>query len=191
MGTTDIKTLTARITRMIDNPFEADGEFYHQRLSDPTYNGRITVTSNELTRIGALCFIPHRLPHHEMSAQRFKNEYEALYGNVTPAVDPSVVPVDTSTRHDSATNNMVSRIDRADSIRLIVHGSKDRPPVLDAADLHLLISAICMEVPSSQMVSIMPSGKPNWRHVQARDRRLLYVLTLVSKFYGYAGREAA
>jgi hypothetical protein len=207
LGKHDTKTLTAEIKRMIDNPFEADGEFYHQRLSDPTYAGKHEVTSNELTRIGALCFIPkfdprkhdHRVhhphlcyPHHEHSAARFKNEYEALYGSVSPAVDPAREPVQSSpTAHD---NGMAARIDRADSIRMVLFGSQKPPsaPVLDAEGRDLLISAICFGDASEKMVDKLPSGKANWRKAQARSRRVLFWLAVLSRWWGYVSeREVA
>jgi hypothetical protein len=176
------KTLTAEIKRMIDNPFETDGVFQHKRLTDPTYAGKHEVTSNELTRIGALCFIPHRLPHHERSAERFKNEYEALYGSVSPAVDPAREPVQSSpTAHD---NGMAARIDRSHSLRAAM-------AILDKSELDLILTAVCMGIPSRELVSKDKNGRGDWRQAQQRNQRVLLALSRLSRHWGYSSGEKA
>lgn len=107
--------------RRVPDPMMTDAEFLHRmseeieraerssRKPDP-YVGKVWVTENAMTRIGALCFIRDRQDHHERAAEVFKSTYEARYGEGNPAIDASRVRVDTSIMaHDSG---MAAKLDR-------------------------------------------------------------------------------
>lgn len=107
-------------TREVDNPLYTEGLATYHAETGRLEQRKTTVTSNAMTRIGALCFIRpapkgSRMPHHERAAEWFKSTYEACYGSGAPAVDPSKEPVDTSlTAHDAG---MAEAIDRARELR--------------------------------------------------------------------------
>src|SRR4051812_32765325 len=94
-------------TREVSNPSLTNGLLYSEQKNAHL---RVTVEENAMTRIGALCFIRRRQPHHERAAEEFKSLYEARYGGNGGAMDPSRVQVDTSPiAHDSG---MAAKIDR-------------------------------------------------------------------------------
>lgn len=182
------------VPRVVDDPSETFAQFIHGvRTGEPGRgNGKQQVTSNEMTRIGALCFFPKQRPrdphdpkllqpHQDKAAERFKNEYEAIYGSVG-AMNPEGERVDTSPiAHDSG---MAGRIDRGKSIRLAER-------ILSKDQFNLILTCIVMGVPSDDLAPILPSGKPNWRHVKQRNAAILVALTRLSLHWGYIARAAA
>lgn len=124
--------------RVVDNPSLTDGLAYSEQRNQHL---KITVTENAMTRIGALCFIRRREPHHERAAEIFKNLYEARYGSASGAMDPSRVQVDTSPiAHDSG---MAAKIDRTWAIQ---QAEQQMPTQLFDA----LVSCIVLGIPAGE-----------------------------------------
>lgn len=163
-----------------------DAEFLHRMAEEMARTGRapkphigkVWVTENAMTRIGALCFIRKREPHHEMAAERFKTLYEARYGAGNPALDTSRVIVDTSIMaHDAG---MAAKLDRtADIERAIAHlGGAER-----------VISCVVLGVPCADRVDRQPSGQPSKRQLSVAVDALLSDLDSLSTLWGLARRE--
>lgn len=101
--------------------------------------GKVWVQENAITRMGALCFIRKREPHHEQVAERFKNHYERAFGAGNPGSDPSRVQVDTSkVAHDSG---IVSKIEHASKIH-------QAEKALGKEAFDRLVAVIILEIPA-------------------------------------------
>jgi len=152
--------------------------------------GKVWVEENGLSRIGALTYIRRRQPHHERAAERFKNEYERLYGAGNPAMDPSRIQVDTSPiAHDSG---MAARVDRGRSILEVIYGipaTAERagvPAVLSPRSAQRVIASIVLEEPCQSM-AVSDSRKDRDEAVEL----LLADLDTLAVFWGYLARVAA
>jgi hypothetical protein len=100
--------------------------------------GKVWVQENAITRMGALCFIRKREPHHEMAAERFKSLYEARYGHGNTGSDPSKIQVDKSNlAHD---NGMAAMLDRTVELDKAKAG-------LSTEAYDRLVAAIILEIP--------------------------------------------
>lgn len=163
-------------TREVDNPSLTDGLAYSEQRNAHL---KVTVTENAMTRIGALCFVRRRQPHHEMAAERFKSLYEARYGVGNPALDASRVIVDTSpVAHDSG---MAAKLDRtADVERAIDY--------LNGAER--VISCVVLGVPCGDSAPVSKSGRKNDRYVAREVEALLSDLDSLSTLWGLARRVA-
>jgi hypothetical protein len=170
-------------SRLVPDPSMTDAEFIHQRAENPTKPniGKVLVQENTVTRIGALAFIRRRLHHHEIAAQRFKSDYEALFGSGVPALDNARPVVDTSkVAHDSG---MASKIDRGAGLRAAMDYLGK-----DARDR--VIACIVLCIPCEDAADILPSGEPNRRHVKREVDALLDALDSLSTFWGCRTRAA-
>lgn len=155
--------------RLVPDPLMTSAEYLHQRnvereraealgIEPRLSIGKVWVSENALTRLGALAFIRRRKPHHEMAAERFKSTYEAKYGAGNPAMDPSRVQVDTSPRgHDSG---MAAKIDRTTDIR-------DAERYLGKPAFDRLVALLVLCIPVGDCAPRLPSGRPNDRSVKA------------------------
>lgn len=164
--------------RLVPDPAMSDAEYYHQRSVNPGRPniGRVYVSSNELTRIGALVYIRRRLHHHEMAAERFRNLYEARYGLGVPAMDASREPVDRSpVAHDSG---MAAKLDRTRAIESAIDHLG-----MDAANRIIACVVLCR--PCGHMT--YDSG---WRARHLSVDALLEALEALSEFWGYSQRAA-
>lgn len=113
--------------RLVADPMMTDAEYLHQKNAErdraetagqqPRMSiGKVWVTENAMTRIGALCFIRRREAHHEHAAETFKSLYETRYGQGNPASDLARPMVDSSpVAHDSG---MAAKIDRTAAIEM-------------------------------------------------------------------------
>lgn len=107
---------------------------------------RVKVEENIIARIGALCFIRKREPHHEHVAECFKNHYELAFGAGNPVGDPGRVQVDTSkVAHDSG---IVAKIEHASKI-------KQAETRLGREAFDRLVACIILEIPAG--------GDLHWR----------------------------
>lgn len=157
------------LERLVDNPSLTDGLAYSETA--PRHLKQ-KVTENAITRIGALCYVRRREPHHEKAAEKFKSDYEAIYGSGGGAVDPSREPVDTSIiAHDSG---MASRIDRNRSVRAAIEFlGKDKADIIIA----------CV------VLSVAPGEGYGWRVRDKRIDLLLSALDELAELYHLKGRE--
>lgn len=57
---------------------------------------------NVVERFGGLAYAKNPKPHQLAAAQWFKSHYEQRYGSGLGAVDPSLMPVETSLKYDKA-----------------------------------------------------------------------------------------
>lgn len=173
--------------RRVPDPMMTDAEFLHRMAAEIERTGRapaphigkVWVQENAMTRIGALCFVRRRQPHHEMAAERFKTLYEARYGAGNPALDTSRVIVDTSIMaHDAG---MAAKLDRTvDVERAIGHlGGAER-----------VISCVVLGVPCGSGAPVSKSGRRNDRQVAREVGALLADLDSLSTLWGLA-RQAA
>lgn len=170
-------------SRLVPDPMMTDAEYYAQRAANPTKPtiGRVWVDENPITRIGALAFIRRRLHHHEIVAERFKTDYEALFGSGVPALDNSRPVVDRSPiAHDSG---MAAKIDRGAS--LLAAMDYLGPEIRDK-----VIACVVLAIPCEDGATILPSGEPNRRHVKREVDALLDALDALSAFWGYRTRAA-
>jgi hypothetical protein len=177
--------MTGRITqsRLVPDPMMTDSEYYAQKANNPTKPniGKVWVEERPVTRIGALAFIRKRLHHHEIAAERFKTDYEALFGSGVPALDNARPVVDRSPiAHDSG---MAAKIDRGASLLAAMDFvgpiARDR-----------IIAAVVLAIPCEDAASTLPSGLPNRRHVKREVDALLDALDSLSTFWGYRSRAA-
>jgi hypothetical protein len=163
--------------RIIDDPMMSDAELIHQRSKGNRHAGKIGATGNAMTRIGALCYIKHRLRHHEMAAEWFKGAYEAIYGGgMAPAIDPGRIQVDTTiTAHDGG---MAARLDGARSLQevfgLIGNAARDR-----------IIACIVLGIPAGSDAPQLPNGDVNQRRRKAAVVALLGDLDFVAELRGW------
>jgi len=161
----------------VDDPMMTTAQLVHERAkAGNRLVGRVNVTSNAMTRIGALCYVRRRLGHHEKAAERFKSLYESLYGSGMPAVDAGRIQVDTSIQaHD---NGIAGRLDRGvdlDSARRALG-----PKAFD-----LLVAIVVLGAPCDHMADVLPSGEPNRRHVARCVDDLLSHLDRLADWWGY------
>lgn len=177
------------VPREVDNPLLTDGLYYGGRRD----TAKITVHEAATTRIGALSFIrPYdkkkgdvqpgrRFPYHEQAAERFKSDYEALYGSAGGAVDPSNEPVDTSVvAHD---NGLAARLDRGERLRR----AKD---YLGKGAFNEMIDMLIFCTPASEYADIMPSGQRNQRQISKIEEARLAILESLSIHWGFRTRAA-
>lgn len=173
---TAAETLTLE-ERVVENPSYTDGLYYADAATVRDQRLRHTVTGNAMTRIGALCFIRARQPHHEQAAARFKSLYESLLGSGAPAVDPERQPVDTSpTAHD---NGMAARVDGYAELRSVETS-------IGKVAFSRIVASIVLGAKCEDLADAMPGGKPNWRQVSALTDKLLAALDKVAAHWGYA-----
>lgn len=131
----------------IDDPSVSDANYREWLASKNEARVKTRVAVNLSETIGGLARVRKRQPqhdraaknlrdpHHDEAARLFKSRYEALYGGMAPAVDPSVTPVDTSKRaHDAG---MAGRVDAGTSIREAIHH-------LGKADADLIIAVVVL-----------------------------------------------
>lgn len=152
--------------------------------------GQVQADVDRISDIGALCFIaPYdpekkegkRLPHHERAAREFKCRYEALYGQGSPAIDPSRIQVDSSiTAHDSG---VAFRIDNGAKLTLaLAH--------LGEAGSDRVIAAVVLCIPAGSGADRMPSGQLNQRQVRAGIDAFLADLDRLAEHWGYISKAA-
>lgn len=160
--------------REVDNPLYTEGlATFHAETGRPEQR-KITVASNAMSRIGALCFIRRREPHHEKAAERFKALCEARYEIGGGAIDPSRTPVDSSiVAHDAG---MAARLDRtsewADLARPEAKGG------LGGERMERLVFLIVLGVPAGQGAT----RRPQVRAIQ----QALDDVNRLSELFGYA-----
>lgn len=193
-GTPERQTsiLKAVASRKVDNPdltpgehqaqWEREVEAARRQSRQPDFDAvKIWASENILNRIGALAFVRKRQHHHELAAERLKALYEARYGMVGGAIDPSIEPVDTSSRaHDAG---MAARIDRTIAI-------EDAETRMGPEPFRRLVAHIVLAVPCEQFADTMPGGKPNYRQVQKRVDLLLADLDALASIWGVLPRAA-
>lgn len=175
--------------RLVPDPMMTPAEFQHQWRKEQEAAeaagraprreiGKVWVAENAVTRIGALCFIRRREPHHEKVGAEFKSLYEHTYGSGNPAVDPGRVQVDTSIiAHDSG---MAAKVDRSKALR-IAEQKLGRPA------FNRLVALLVLEIPAGSDVPLMPSGRPNDRHVKAAIDQVLADLDALDDLWGRSG----
>lgn len=144
--------------KFMDNPMATDGLVAHKPEAAKQW-----ATVNLNSRIGGLAYIRaynpktgkgRRMPHHERTAERFLNLYEARYGRCSPAVDPSREPVDTSlTANDGG---LAAALDATREIQEVEQGIKVngilvRQPVLGADGFRCLVAIICLGLSVSEL----------------------------------------
>lgn len=178
--------------RLVPDPSITDAEYLYQKNREreraesegrePRLSiGRVWVEENAVSRIGALCFIRRREPHHEAAAEKFKGLYEARYGAGNPAIDPSRVIVDNSPiAHDSG---MAAKIDRTVAI-------ESAEKLLGKEAFNRLVALLVLEEPVQEGATILPSGEPNRRHVRKAVDVVLGDLDALSVIWGYRSRAA-
>lgn len=177
---TAAETLTLE-ERVVDNPSYTDGLYYADASTVRDQRLRHTVTGNAMTRIGALCFIRARQPHHEQAAARFKSLYESLLGSGAPAVDPERQPVDTSpTAHD---NGMAARVDGYAELRSVETS-------IGKVAFNRIVASIVLGVTCEEMADKVPSGQPNKRQVAVLVGKLLDALDQVAAHFKLATEAA-
>lgn len=193
-GTPESVTTIPKVVagRKVENPeltpgehqaqWEREVEAARRQGRQPNFDAvKIWASENILNRIGALAYIRKRQHHHELAAERLKALYEARYGMVGGAIDPSIEPVDTSSRaHDAG---MAARIDRTIAI-------EDAETRMGAEPFRRLVTHIVLAVPCEQFADIMPSGKPNYRQVQKLVDRLLNDLDALADIWGVLPKAA-
>jgi len=170
-------------SRLVPDPSMTDAEYYAQRQANPTKPqiGKVWVEENPVTRMGALAFIRKRLHHHEIAAERFKTDYEALFGSGVPALDNARPVVDRSpVAHDSG---MAAKIDRGASLLAAMK-------YLGADGRDRIIACVVLAIPCEDAAARLPSGEPNRRHVKREVDALLDALDSLSTFWGYRSRAA-
>ncbi len=180
-------------TREVDNPSLTNGLAYSEQRNAHL---KVRVDENAMTRIGALCFVRKREPHHERTAELFKNLYEARYGVGTPAMDASREPVDRSiVAHDSG---MAAKIDRTNKLQALLYGFPSRnegergiPPQITKEQGDRLIAALVLGISCADQADTMRSGQPNQRQVGKCVDDLLDVLDTVATIWGMQSRRAA
>jgi hypothetical protein len=169
--------------RLVDNPSYTDGLYYGDSEQIRDRNMRVVVSENAMTRIGAFSYIKarHRLPHHERVAERFKSEYEALFGSGVPALDNSRPVVDRSpVAHDSG---MAAKIDGGASIKAAM-------AFLGAVDRDKLIAWLVLCAPLHELADRMPKGSRNQRQVAGLVADRLAVLDRLALHWSYGSRWA-
>lgn len=140
-----------------------DAEFIHRQKVEferanvartkPNLNvGKVWVEERATTRIGALAFIrpPKRQEHHEKAAERFRSNYEALFGSGVPALDNSRPVVDRSpVAHDSG---MAAKIDQGNDMIALVSGfpSRNIRALLSPAAVDRLVACIVLCIPAGE-----------------------------------------
>lgn len=167
--------------RRVDNPSYVDGLYYADTQQARDRNMHVVVTENAMTRLGAFCHVKarNRLPHHERTAERFKSEYEALFGSGVPALDNSRPVVDRSpVAHDSG---MAAKIDRGASITAAM-------AFLGAVDRDKLIAWLVLCMPLDELADAMPSGQRNQRQVAGLVADRLSVLDRLAVHWNYGSR---
>ena len=174
--------------RRVENPSYVDGLYYADTDQARKHNMFVVVQANASVRLGAMCYVRaakptdkpdlpnRRYPHHERTAERFKSEYEALFGAGVPALDNSRPVVDRSpVAHDSG---MAAKIDRAASIKAAM-------AFLGAADRDKLIAWLVLCMPLDDLADTMPSGQRNQRQITALVTDRLAVLDRLAMHWHY------
>lgn len=170
-------------SRLMDNPMATDGLVE----AKPQF-AKAWATVRVSTRIGGLASIRpwnrktgkdskgKRHPHHERTAERFLNLYEARYGRTSPAVDPEREPVDTSPiAHDSG---MAAALD---ATRAIEHVERH---VFHPNEFRFLVAVICLGIPITHYT------ESQGRALDKEVDRFLALLDKLSEHWGNA-MEAA
>jgi len=156
--------------RIVDDPMMSDAELAHQRRRHPgRVVGKIGATGNAMTRIGALCHVRNRQPHHERAAEWFKAAYEALYGSGMPAVDAGRVQVDHSI--SAGDGGMARRIDAAFYLREVM-------AELGKRKADIVISVVVLGVPVRELAD-------HWRERRVMGGDLLASLDEVARLRGW------
>ncbi len=167
--------------RRVDNPSYTDGLYYGDSEQVRDRNMHVVVTENAMTRLGAFCHVKarNRLPHHERTAERFKSEYEALFGSGVPALDNSRPVVDRSpVAHDSG---MAAKVDRGRDIIAVL-------AYLGKSDADLMIDWLVLCTPASEYADMMPSGVRNQRQISEYVAMRLAVLDRLAVHWNYGSR---
>lgn len=159
-------------TRDVDNPEYTAGLYDYHRESRGTASPYQRVTSNAMTRIGALCFIRRREPHHEAAAAEFKGLYESCFGSGTPASNPEREPVDTSFVASDA--GMVEMVERA-------HKLRRAETALTKPRYDRLVALLVLCVPAGEGL--------HWRDRKDAISEVLLDLDSLAAVWGYMGRR--
>lgn len=178
--------------RRVESPLTEYAQFRAELAAGIRDPGTTLVRVNMRTKIGGLVSIPAYNPrtgkgkrrlHHELAAEEFLNLYEAGFGSVSPAVDPEKTPVDTSlsSNHDGS---MVHLMDTLKTMR-------EAETKLGKEDFNRIVATVCLCVPLEESAPLMPSGKPNWRHVEREAESLLFALDRLAVLWGMASEESA
>jgi hypothetical protein len=175
--------------RKVDDPLMTNAELIHRRArAQNRLVGKVSVTGNAMTRIGALCFVRRRLGHHDRAAERFKNLYEGLYGSGLSGVDAGRVLVDSSiVAHDTG---IAARIDRGAALGELILGRRGQPPVLSADERNRIIACVVLGARCEDAADIMPSGERNRRQVARQVDDLLDALDHLADHWGYKTKAA-
>lgn len=177
------------VQKQVDNPYLTDGLNHGEDASRHRY---VSATVNAVTTLGALAYLPvaderkgadqpgKRFPHHDLAASLFKSRYEALYGGIGGAVDPSREPVDISTQaHDSG---MAARLDKSAKLAQVI-------PALGKPVWDELVDMLVLCTPSAAYADLMPSGQPNQRQVRAKNAERLAALDSLSILWELQSRS--
>jgi hypothetical protein len=163
----------------VDNPSLTDGLAYSEQRNAHL---KVRVEENAMARIGALCFIRRREPHHERAAEEFKSLYEARYGGAGGAMDPSRVQVDTSPiAHDSG---MAAKIDRTVKLEIAMKA-------MDKTTLDRLVACLILGVTCEEQSDTLPSGKANMRQSGRCVDETLAALDTLATMWGLTSRPRA
>lgn len=144
--------------------------------------GKVWVEENVQTRIGALCFVrpPKRQDHHERAAERFKTNYEALFGSGVPALDNSRPVVDRSPiAHDSG---MAQKLDRGADMIVLIGTRPGVRPILSKASTDRLVACLVLCIPCGEGL--------HWRAREKAIDLLLDDLDRLSVYWHLKSRAA-
>lgn len=200
-------------TRVVDNPLVTEaiardgvkrgtlaaGVVYTTEKRAVVEPRKEVVRERITTRIGALAFVRawngkagkdssgKRRLHHELTAERFLNLYEARYGRMSPAVDPSREPVDTSPiAHDSG---MAGALDATKAIEELefqtIRDGFIRAPVFEAHDFKFLVAVVCLSIPITHYT------ETTGRALEKEVDRFLELLDRLAQHWGLAMTEVA
>lgn len=175
----------------MDNPMATDG-----LVDAKPEAAKSWAQVNVATRIGGLAYIRayvprtgkgKRRPHHEMAAERFLNLYEARYGRVSPAVDPSREPVDTSpVAHDSG---MAGALDATRAVEELwcqtIREGHIRAPIFEPQEYDYLVAVLCLGCTISHYTGT------GGRALDKEVDRFLELLDKLSEHWGLSMTEAA
>ncbi len=178
-------------SRLMDNPLATDG-----LVAVKPESARSWAQVRVSTRIGGLASIrPYnprtgkgkRHQHHERTAERFLNLYEARYGRCSPAVDPEREPVDTSPlAHDSG---MAAAIDATKAIEELEHTTHRHgiiyPPVFHENEFRFLVAILCLGM------SINHFTETQGRALDKEVGRFLALLDRLSEHWGNSMEKVA
>lgn len=161
--------------RVVDDPMITDAELAYQRRKNPDrIVGKVSVTGNAMSRIGALCFVRSREVHHELAAERFKLLYEGLYGSGMPAIDAGRIQVDHTIV--ASDGGMARRIDKASDIRNVFDALGPR--------VDFVVATVVLGSPIVDQVDVLPSGYTNRRQARKTEAALLDALEEIARLWG-------